>query len=549
MDQLETTVSAERFPMSTAMFYCMRVPEFAAQALVRLRPTLAKSAVAVLEGVPPLEKTCAASLQARHAGVHHGMTRTELESLPKVTVLRRSSVEEQSALHALLEMAARFTPRVEIFSRAPALMLALDMTGSARLLGSPNVIGQKLFHSARELGFFVRVASSCNLQTAACLVRAQEDAIVVVPPGEEQVRLSQLPLAALAPSEELLDTLHTWGLRTAGDLAALQATDLIARLGQQGHQLHRLACGQEMHFLVPEEISSELEERLVFDSPLDNLDSLLFVLSPMLEQLIQRAHKRGLQIASLSVQLQLERPCDTSDRHCDTDCETNADVPVHARTLKPALPVADRALLLKLLQLDLISHPPPAAIVAVTLQADPGPRPSVQTGLFSPQSPEPMHLEVTLARIKTLVGEGRVGRAVLQDAHRAESFRVDVFCAEPVDQPRCRLHRLSDSSSGEDVPRTGVALRRLRPAPPVNVELQAGRLLSFSVHHSAVGSLQYMIRRAFGPWYRSGHWWSGGAWSMEEWDVEAHASDGSQLFALLSNDKLQLRWQLEALYD
>ena len=80
--------------MSTPLFFCLRIPEFAAQALIRLRPALAKAAVAVLEGDPPLEKTCAATLQARRLGVQHGMTRTELESFPHLTVLRRSQAEE-----------------------------------------------------------------------------------------------------------------------------------------------------------------------------------------------------------------------------------------------------------------------------------------------------------------------------------------------------------------------------------------------------------------------------------------------------------------------
>ncbi|HLI75654.1 MAG TPA: hypothetical protein VKV02_01815, partial [Acidobacteriaceae bacterium] len=90
--------------MTEPLFFCLRFPEFAAQALIRLRPALARGAVAVLEGDPPLEKACAASLQARRLGVRHGMTRTELESFPHLTVLRRSPAEEANAALILLEM-------------------------------------------------------------------------------------------------------------------------------------------------------------------------------------------------------------------------------------------------------------------------------------------------------------------------------------------------------------------------------------------------------------------------------------------------------------
>ncbi len=179
--------------MSTPLFFCMHVPEFAAQVLIRLRPALAKTAMVVLQGEPPREKACAVTLRARRLGVRHGMTRAEMESFPDITVLRRSGAEERHAALTLLEMAAGFTPRPLELPRTSALTLALDMTGATRLLGPPHAIGQELFRSARKLGFFTRVASGRNLQTAACLVRAPGDTLIVVPPGEERARLKDLP--------------------------------------------------------------------------------------------------------------------------------------------------------------------------------------------------------------------------------------------------------------------------------------------------------------------------------------------------------------------
>ncbi len=663
--------------MSTPLFFCLRIPEFAAQALIRLRPALATAAVAVLEGDPPLEKTCAATLQARRLGVRHGMTRTELESFPHLTVLRRSQAEEQSSALTLLEMAARFTPRAEELPRTSAHTLALDMAGSTRIFGPPHVIGQKLFRAARELGFFSRVVSSSNLHTAVCLARAPGNALITVPPGEERTYLHDLPLTALDLTGELLDTFTAWGLRTAGDLAALMPADLVARLGQEGHRLHRLATGQQDHLLVPAEPTFALEEHLAFDAPVDNLESLLFVLAPMLDQLIARARNRALLLASVTVQLHLERSADQTDRdrHADqahspttpallsrpgstrpsrpvilsatpsaqpkdpcissarvegkslaltqsaspstfptpivltatapshyplstqgtaantatttrsapshlvistgsaavversavpaTTAQTrtiphkvnpdpqhsDSETPVHTRTLKPALPLDDRNLLLKLLQLDLQANPAPAAILAITLHAEPGPRPGVQSGLFSPQSPEPMRLEVTLARIAALVGEERVGQAVLTDNHQSESFRIERFTVTEPPQAKLRRSRTLSPKPAEASPvRTGVALRRLRPAPHVEVTYADGKPFLLRCSTSTLPNA-LTVHRAFGPWRRSGHWWSSEVWSHEEWDIDAQATDGTRLLALLTNDRLRLQWQLEALYD
>ena len=546
--------------LPSPLLFCLQVPEFAAQALVRLRPTLHGTAVVVLEGEPPQERSCAATRQARQLGLRHGMTRTEVESFPHLQVLRRSRAEEGTAAAALLEMAARFTPSLEELPRTSALTVALNMSGCDRYFGTPQAIGHKLLRSARDLGFTARVAASANLQTAACLLRAPGPGVIVVPPGEERSRLHHLPLSALQLPEELADTFVAWGLRTAGELAALPDVEVVARLGQAGHRLLRLARGQQTHLLVPAEPAFTLREYLAFDAPVDNLESLLFVLGPMLDQLIIRARSRALLLARVTVTLHLERGEDAADQQLDTASQTfstaktgSADTqpsapaePTHQRTLKPALPLDDRSLLLKLLQLDLQTHPAPAAITAITLSAEPGPRPGVQSGIFAPQLPDPTRLEVTVARIRALVGDDRVGRAVLTDSHASEAFRMDrLSFHEAMERRSKRLHPAVPTEPS----RTGIALRRLRPPRTVEVKQDNGRLTDFTLREPAGSSLRYTVRQALGPWRSSGHWWSGGTWSREEWDVDATGTDGNRVLCLLTHDLLKTQWHMEALYD
>jgi protein ImuB len=59
---------------------------------------------------------------------------------------------------------------------------------------------------------------------------------------------------------------------------------------------------------------------------------------------------------------------------------------------------------------------------------------------------------------------------------------------------------------------------------------------------------RYSVQQAFGPWRRSGSWWSAEVWSQEEWDVRAEAA-GEVLLGLLSHDRLRKVWRLEAVYD
>ena len=133
---------------------------------------------------------------------------------------------------------------------------------------------------------------------------------------------------------------------------------------------------------------------------------------------------------------------------------------MHRCAIRPALPSADRKFLLKLLQLEIAAHPPQAAVVALSLSAEAGQSSNVQLGLFAPQTPEPSRLDVTLARLKAIVGEDRVGSPVLEDTHRAGSFRMEGFVIGGNDAPAERR-----------APR--MALRRMRPPVPVRVELRA----------------------------------------------------------------------------
>src|ERR1700735_159195 len=103
----------------------------------------------------------------------------------------------------------------------------------------------------------------------------------------------------------------------------------------------------------------------------------------------------------------------------------------HERTVRPALPLQDTATLLKLLQLDLETHPPSAGILSLELHAQSAAPYRAQHGLFLPQAPEPGLLEVTLARLRKLLGEERVGSVELRDDHRPNAFRMIPFAPPP----------------------------------------------------------------------------------------------------------------------
>jgi len=499
------------------LYACVYAKEFPAQAMLRLRPELRERAVVVIEGEAPLEEVCSLNTRARRMGVARGMTRVEVDTFDSVVVLRRSTTEEAAARTALLECAGTFSPRVEERSDCNAFFCVIDIAGTEKLLGPPRALAESLLRRVRALGVTASVAVSSNFEAAVCYARAGRMQRAVIPEGIESIALAPLPIGVLDLTVERAEMFSLWGIRTLGELAALPENELIARLGQEGKRLRQLARGELPHLFVPVQEEFRLEERMELDSPVELLESLLFVMGAMLEQLIVRATSRVLALALVGVELKLEGGG------------------THVRSVRPALPSNERAMWLKLLHLDLEARPPGAAVLGIVLTAEPGATSKVQMGLFSPQLPEPMRLDVTLARIKAIVGEEHVGRAVLADTHRPDCFRMERFSVSPGMVP--------NANCGEQ-DRSTAAMRQLRPAERIAVMLRGLQPAAFTFRER-----RYEVERAYGPWGMSGDWWNPSLWGAEQWDVIARASDGGQLCCCVARDLMQHAWSMVALYD
>jgi protein ImuB len=497
------------------LFACLYVKEFSAQAMLRLRQELRDKPCVVMEREPPLQYVCSRNAKAKILGVAYGMTKVEIDTFPSLTVLSRSRKEEAIAKSVILECAGTFSPRVEDRSTDNSFLCVVDISGTERLFGPPTTLASHLLRHVKASGMAASIAVSSNFHAAICLARARSSRadVVCIVPGEELTTLASLPLAVLDLSQEHTETFSLWGIQTLGMLADLPEQALIARMGQKGKQLRQLARGEMPHFFLPLEPDFPLEEHMELDTPVELLDSLLFVVGVMLEQLISRATARILALASITITLSLEG-------------ETS-----HTRMVRPALPTNERQLWIKLIHLDLEAHPPQAAILSLTLRAEPGNTSDVQLGLFSPQLPEPARLDVTLARIRAIVGEDCVGRAVLKDAHQPDAFHMEPFTV-PSGPPKEPAHRQHHT-----------AMRQIRPAESISVILRGQRPESFFFREK-----RYAVEQAYGPWLMSGDWWNSTPWSLQQWDVIARSYDGSLLCCCL-HDLTQSGWQMVALYD
>ncbi len=510
--------------MNVELHLCVYAREFPVQALLRLRPELRKKAVVVMEGEAPFQQVCSFNHSARKLGVVTGMSRAEMDSFPSVTLLRRSTVEEQATRLALLESAGCFSPRIEDISDNNTFSCVLDIAGTDKLFGPPQRMAILVKDALATLGVCASIAVSSNFHTAVCLARGSysNQSPIVVLAGAERHALVDLPLSVLDISPEYAEIFSQWGVTTLGVLAMLPEKDLIARLGQEGQRLRQLARGESSHLFLPLDPVFRLEEHLELDTRVEVLDSLLFGVSLMLDQLIARAAARILSLAVITSELGLD------------------DNSHHIRVVRPALLTNDKQLWLKLLHLDWIAHPPHAAVASIFLRAETGIVGKVQLGLFSPQLPESGRLDVMLARIRAVVGEERVGGVELRDSHEPDGFRMkpfSVITSMPEKHPEPKL--------------PAAVMRCLRPAERVAMTLR-----NRCPHIFYFRGIAYEAEKTYGPWRAAGGWWTDGHWSIEEWDIIARLRDsisthqpGSQLLCCMTCNLIGNQWQIQALYD
>ncbi len=518
------------------MFACIFIPDFPVEAVIRaLDDASRERAVAVYAGTPPLVHVIAVNDKARALGVDAGLTKVLAESVPQLLLQPRSFAQEDSAHAALLDCAHGFSPRVE--STAPDTIL-VDLAGLDQLFGAPPKMARELARRVAAIGLEARIGVAANPDAALHAARGFPG-ITVIPLGKEAARLGELAIDVLAPVPEILETLDRWGVRNLRGLAALPPLAVSERLGQEGLRLQRLARGESARTLVPVAEVFDFSESIELEDAVDLLEPLAFLLSRLLEQLCARLQARSLATNELRLTLGLEVHTDV-ELHAPTAATSSA---THHRVLRLPVPMQDSKIFLKLLQLDLNSFPPAAPVKKITLAVE-AVRPRVtQSGLFVPDAPEPERLELTLARIRKVLGDltgDRVGSPQLLNTHQPDAFRMAHFSPHPP----------SASIAPSTKTPTVSALRIFRPPLAAQVEIVRG--VPTHIFCTSLSGNRAEIIAAAGPWRTSGNWWNQTPWSRDEWDVAlaiTRAKETTVALYRIYRNLLAGGWFVEGSYD
>ncbi len=391
---------------------------------------------------------------------------------------------------ALLGGLARlFSPQIEFVDENTAVIPIAPLT---RLMGGPGQIASEIARRLSERGLHGNIGIAAQPDTAILAARSIPG-VTIIPQGFERNMLGKLRVGVLPVSSEALRVLDHWGIHTLDEFCALPEAGILERLGKDGLQLLQIAKGHLARPLRPEAQRVNYTERIETENPLTLLEPLLFLLSRMLNELCERLRSQSRATTQLRLRLELEGKT------------------THTRILQLPFPTHDAKTLLKLLQLDLEAHPPQAAIRAATLAVEPVEPRVVQHDLYTPPSPAPERLELTLGKIRAMVGIENVGSPQLLDTHRRDAWKMNAtpsLVAEQFETPREKGLRL--------------AFRYFRPPVKARVELASGtgrpaRVFTQKLHGSQ--QIYGAVVECAGPWKASGEWFTSAPWDREEWDL------------------------------
>ena len=314
----------------------------------------------------------------------------------------------------------------------------------------------------------------------------------------------------------ILSILRKWGIDTLGQLARLDKEELNARLGPLAVQLWERANGNSIRLLKLVRPVETFAESFEFETEVETLDPLLFILRRFLEQLTHRLSAIYLVATELALRIDF-----SNKQH-------------YRRGFKIPHSTNDVDVLFRMLHTHLENFKSEHPIVAVALDAKPSKPTRQQFRFFETALRDPTQLSETLARLIGLLGADRVGTPVMEETHRPDAFHLEPF--QWLGGTTSVSSYYSDAT--ERVPPSSVSLRRYRSKPSASVLLEENQPV-----HVRSKEMSGPTVAQKGPYLASGNWWDETAWGRAEWDLQL--ANG----ALLRCHQNPNGWQIDGIYD
>lgn len=278
------------------------VPDWPVVAAVRAAEVPPHLPAAVQSGA----RLTAVSALARAQGVRRGMRRRQAQgACPELVLLPVDDDRDARLFEPVAAATEAVVAGIEVVR--PGLLL-LPAGGAARFHGTEEALAERLVSAVAE-----RTGHECQVGTAdgllAAVLAARTDEVVA--PGGSAAFLAPRPVDDLLPaavSDEaaravtaLVDLLRRLGLRTLGDLAALQGGDVHARFGAWGTWAWTLVRGEDLRPPARRRPETDLEVVTDLDPPAHRVDVATFAGRRLAEELHALLTEHSVTCARLRI--------------------------------------------------------------------------------------------------------------------------------------------------------------------------------------------------------------------------------------------------------
>jgi protein ImuB len=218
-----------------ALWLALALPALPLQLATRAldAATAASLPLVITDGPAQRPQVAFCNDSARSAGIAPGLKLAAAQALaPRLVALARQPEHEARALHELSCWGYQFSAAVAVRDDSQAHGLLLEIGGSLRLFGGRTLLLRRLRSELDDLGYRARAGLAPTPSAAwwIALARVHEretrDALSA---DDLSAVLDPLPLPLTGWDAATLDTLHTLGLRTLGDLQRLPRTAVRKR--------------------------------------------------------------------------------------------------------------------------------------------------------------------------------------------------------------------------------------------------------------------------------------------------------------------------------
>ena len=246
-----------------------------------------------------------ASYEARPAGVGSAMPMAAaIRRCPEAIVVPPRFERYRDVSRLLMRVFGDFSPSVEALSLDEAF---LDMSGTERILGSPESFARKLKAAVADatggLTVSVGVSGTKYVAKVASAFR-KPDGLTIVAPTEARAWLAPQPVTVLwGAGPKVTAKLADLGLRTVGDVAAADATRLTAALGQVGAHLQALARAEDPRVVEHARAAKSLSCEHTLETDVDSAQELRFHLREAADTVGRRLRRQGYVARGVRVKL------------------------------------------------------------------------------------------------------------------------------------------------------------------------------------------------------------------------------------------------------